>query len=165
MHDGTTKAHLLSGLGSGVQRVVVAIETVEESGLVGGLVDEDGVRLLTLGRRVVGGRWALGSVPAALADEEGAGGDTGVDVAVADIDEISLDIDDTAGLSLVVHTQNLGADFELLAVRAGGERLEEFNLALAVENSPGIELGDVGDLNGLLGGVKVDHIDLGALEG
>ena len=165
MHDGTAETHLLSGLRSGVQGVVVAIEAVEESGLVGGLIDEDGVRLLALGRGVIGGRGALGAVPAALADEEGAGGDAGVDVAVADIDEVGLDIDDTARLALVVDAQDLGADFELLALGGGGEGLEEFNLALAVEDSRGVELGDVGDLDGLLGGVEVDHIGLGALEG
>jgi hypothetical protein len=44
VHDGAAKAHLHTGLGGGVEGIVVAIETVEESGFGGGLGYGCGIR-------------------------------------------------------------------------------------------------------------------------
>ncbi|TQW10625.1 hypothetical protein IF2G_01567 [Cordyceps javanica] len=72
VHDGTAEAHLLAGLGRGMKGVVVAVEAVEEGRLGGGLVSKYGIGLLVLGRRIADSSGALGAIPVALADEEGA---------------------------------------------------------------------------------------------
>jgi hypothetical protein len=48
------------------------------------------------------------------------------------------------------------AELELAAGRRDGQGLEELDLALAVDDAAGVEVGDAGDLGLFLGGVEVD---------
>lgn len=164
MQDAATKAHLLAWLGGRVKRVVVAVQAVQERRLLGGLVFQHGVGLLALGRGVVLGRGTLGAAPVALADEEGASRDARVDLAGSDLDEVRLGLDDRARATLVVDAEDLGTDLELVASRGSGQRLEELDLALAVDDAGSVEVGDAGDLDGLLGLVEVNHFLGRALE-
>lgn len=148
-----------------MQRVVVAVEAVQQRGLGGGLVRDGGVGGLALGRGEALGRGALGAAPVALGDVEGRRGDARVDVARGDVDEVRLRVDDGAGPALVVDADDLGAGLELAAGAGGGEGLEELDLALAVDDAAGVEGGNAGDLDGLLGGVEVDDFLGVALEG
>lgn len=164
MHDGTAEAHLLTGLRRGMKRVVVAVEAVQERRLSRSLVLEDHVGLGVLWRREVDCRGALGAAPVALADEEGAGVNTGVDIVAVGVNELRLDVKNGAGLALVVDADNFGTDLKVAALGSGGERLDELNLALAVDDSSVVKLGDVGDSGGLVGGVKVNYLLCIALE-
>jgi hypothetical protein len=119
---------------------------------------EQSIRLLPLGRREVLGGGTLGPAPVALGDVECAADDARVDVAVGCVDEVGLGLDDGAGAALVVDAEDLGAGLELAAGGGGGEGLVEFDLPLAVDDAAGVELGDAGDLGGLLVGVEVDYL-------
>ncbi len=164
VHDGAAKAHLLAGLGRGVERVVVAVEAVEERRLGRRLVVQHGVGLLVLGRRVADRGRALGAVPVALADEEGARVDARVDIVVVRVDQLRLDVEHGAGLALVVDADDLGPGLKVAAGRGCGQRLQELHLALAVDDASIVELGDAGDLGGLAAGVKVNDFLRVALE-
>lgn len=61
------------------------------------------------------------------------------------IDEQLLRLHDGAGLALVVDAEDLAADLELAAFARHGDRLEEFELALAVEHMLCVEFGDAFD--------------------
>lgn len=158
VHDGTAKAHLGTWLRRGMQRVIIAVQAIQESRLLGRLVLQHKVRLLVLGWREVHRLGALGSAPSALRDIEGAGADARVDLAIAHINQIGLGVDHTTRLALVVDTNDLCSELELLALRGCGEGLEELDFALAVDDAGWIEFGNVGDLDGFLGGVEVDYI-------
>lgn len=164
MNDGATKAHFLSGLWGGVEGVVVAIQAVEQSSLVCGLLLQDNIGLLILGRREVDSRRALGTVPVTLGNVERAAYDSAVDIAAGCLDEIRLCFDNATGAALVVDTKDLCADLKVLALGGCGETLEELHLALAIDDAAGVEFGDTGDLDGLLSGVEVDYFILLALE-
>lgn len=164
VHDGTAKAHLGTWLRRGMQRVVIAVQAIQESRLLGRLVLQHKVRLLVLGWREVHRLGALGSAPSALRDIEGAGADARVDLAIAHINQVGLGVNHTAGLALVVNSNDLCSELELLARRGCGEGLEELDFALAVDDAGWIEFGNVGDLDGFLGGVEVDYILGSALE-
>lgn len=71
--------------------------------------------LPALGRGVVDGRRALGTAPAALANEESTADHAGVDLAALLVDQESLAINDGSWLALVVHTEDLLAELELPA--------------------------------------------------
>lgn len=162
--DDAAKAHLPARFGRRVQGVVVAVETVQVRRLVGGLVRQHGVRLPVFrGREVLGGR-ALGPVPAALADEEGARRHARVDVAARAVDQVRLHVEDGAGPALVVDAEDFGPGLERPAGRAGGQRLEEFHLALAVHHALVVKVGHPRDLDSLGGGVEVYDILCVALE-
>lgn len=163
--NNASEAHLLTGLGGGVEGVIVAIEAVEESGTQVRLVLNNGIRLPVLRRREVLRGRALGTAPAALADVESAADDAVIDLARLGVDEVGLYVDDGSGLALVVDAEDLGADLEAAALGGGGEGLEEGHAALAVDGAGGIEFGDAGDGGGFLGGVEVDDFLGGALEG
>lgn len=162
--DHTTEAHLGTRLRVGMEGIVVAIESVQQRGFVGGLVLKHQVGLLALGRGEVDGGRALGTAPVALANVEGRGGNASVGLVLLGVDEVGLGLDDGPGLALVVDTEDLGADLKFPAGGGGREGLEELEEALAVDDAGGVEDGDAGDGDGLLGGVKVDYFGVRLLE-
>lgn len=164
MHDGTGKAHLQTGLGGGVERVVVAVKAVQQSRLLGDLVLQDHIRLLVLGRREVLGRRALRSSPVALSDVEAAAGDARVDIAIASVNQRRLGLNDGTGTALVVDAENLGSNLELLASGCGRDSLDKLDLALAIDTATWVKLGHSGNSDGLLGGIKVYDFLAGTLE-
>lgn len=163
--DDSAEAHLRAGLGRGVQRVVVAVEAVQQRGLERGGILEHGVGRLALGRRVVDRRGALGSAPVALRDVKCRARGARVHVARAGVDQVRLRLHHGARAALVIDAQHLGAGLEALACRGGGQGAEELDAALAVDDAGRVELGNAGDGDGLLGGVEVDHLLGVGLEG
>ena len=71
MHDRAAKTHCLARFRRGMQRVVVPVESVQMRRLGADGMLVLGVWSFTLGRGVVLRFRALGTVPTALADEEG----------------------------------------------------------------------------------------------
>lgn len=164
VNDVSPKAHLLAGLGRRVQRVVVAIQSVQQRRLAGGLVLKGHIGCLALGRGEVLSSGALGTTPVALGDEEGATDGARVDLAGAGVDELGGELENGAWAALVVDAEDLGADFKVLALRGGGQRLQELDQALAVDHAGVVEVGGAWDLDGFLGGVEVDDFLGGTLE-
>jgi hypothetical protein len=164
VHDCTAKAHLLAWLGGRMERVIVAVKAVQEGRLRRSLVDVCGCWLLAGGWVVVYILWALGSAPAALADEEARGSDAGVGLTCFGIDEGGLGLNDGAGLSLVVNANNFVADFEFAAGRGDWERLQESNTALAIDDALRVELGNTGNWLGGGASVEVNYFLVGVLE-
>lgn len=164
VHDGAAKAHLGTWLRRRMQRVIIAVQAIQKSRLLGRLVLQHKVRLLVLGWGEVDRLWALGSAPSALRDIERAGADARVDLAIAHINQVGLGVNHTAGLALVIDSNYFCSELELLTLRGRGKGLEELDLALAVDDAGWIEFGNAGDLDGFLGGVEVDYILGSALE-
>ena len=166
MHDRASKAHGLARLGSGMQRVVIAIQTVEMRRLKGRLVLVNCIGLLTLWRREVLRLGAFGAVPVSLADKEGRARDVGIDFAAGFVHEVHLRLHDCAGLALVVDAQDALAELEGAAFGGCGDGLEEGHGALSIDDPLGVEFGDAGDASiaGGLGGVEIDYFLRGFLE-
>ena len=158
VNDDAAEAHLLAGLRVDVEGVVVAVEAVQDGGLGSGLVLENDIGLLVLGRGEVLGGGALGTAPVALVDVEGGGVDARVNLVGGGIYDVGLGLDNGAGAALVINTGNLGPRLELLALRGGGKLLEELDPALTVNDTGRVEDRDARDVDGLLGGVEVDYI-------
>ena len=93
----------------------------------------------------VGVKRTLGPAPTSLADVEAAADLPCVDLAGLRVDEQLLRLDDGAGLALVVDAEDFASDLEFAAFACHGNRLEKFELALAVEHTLGVELGDALD--------------------
>lgn len=145
-----------------MQRVVIAVETVQQSRLGVSLVFQCGIWRLPFGRREVLRRRPLGSAPVALSNEESRADNTSVDLASLGINEVNLRLNDGTRTALVIDTEDLGARFEAAAFGRRGKGLVEFDLALSVNDTAGVEVGDAGDLDGFLVGIKVDYF-LGVL--
>lgn len=139
-----------------MQRVVVTIEAIQERRLLPGLVLKCEVRLLALGRREVDRSRALWPTPVALAHEEGTPDGTRVNLTRLGFYKIGLVLKDGAGPTLVIDTENLGAQLKPLARRGWWERLKELDQTLAVDDTGMIKVGYTGDLDSLLGSVEVD---------
>ena len=120
--------------------------------------------LPALGRRVVDGRGALGSSPAALADEEAAADGAGVHLFGLLVDDERLALDHRAGLALVIHAEHFAAQLELAALGCGWERLEELDAALPVQDSPRVEFRHTWDRVAFLCRVEVDYFLCGLFE-
>lgn len=167
MDNHAAEAHLFAGLRVDVQRVVVAVEAVEDGGFVVGGLFVDGVGLFALGWGEGLGLRPLGSAPVALADEEGAADGAAVDLACLRVHDVVLCLEHSARLALIVHTNDLAPGLKLAALARDGEGLVEDHFTLAVEDALVVELRDSGDLRaaGILGGVEVDGLLRNALEG
>lgn len=100
-----------------------------------------------------------------MTDKEAATDDLRVDLARIGIHDGLFRLDDRAGLALVVDAEHLVAQLVPGAGAGGGERLEDGDLALAIEDTAGVEGGDTGDGIGLLGGVEVGDFLVGEFEG
>jgi hypothetical protein len=68
-----------------------------------------------------------------------------------------LGVHNGSSLALIPDTDNLVAKLELAALRSGREGLQESDLALTIEDPARVELWDIWDSNGCLGGVEVDY--------
>lgn len=167
VHDRASKAHGLARLGSGVQRVVIAVQTIQVRRLGGRLVLVDSVGCFPLWRREVLGFGALGAVPVSLADEEGRARDVGVDFAARFVHQVHLRLHHRAGLALVVDAQDALAELEGAAFGGCGDGLEEGHGAFSIDDALGVEFGDARDaaVAGGLGGVEVDYFLRCFLEG
>jgi hypothetical protein len=165
MYNLPPKTHLLPGLGRSVERVIVAIQPVQQRSLAVGLVLEHDVGLLALGRGEVDRRGALGTAPVALGDEEGAAHGAGVDISGRGVDEVGLGLDDGARAAFVVDSQDLCADLELATCGCRRKGLEELDQALAVDDAGRVEFWDARDGGGFFGGIEVDYFLGCAFEG
>jgi hypothetical protein len=104
----------------------------------------------------------LWTTPIALADEEAASDDAGVHLARLSVDKVGLGLEHCARATFVVDADDLLAGFKFAAVRRSWEGLQEFDLALAIDNARVVEFGDIRNLNGIAGLVVVDYL-LGVL--
>ena len=107
----------------------------------------------------------LWTTPITLADEEATADDAGVHLAGLCVDKVSLGLEDCARAALVVDADDLLAGFKFAAVRCSWEGLQEFDLALAIDNARVVEFGDIRNLNGFAGLVVVDYFLRVLLEG
>ena len=57
------------------------------------------------------------------------------------IDQALLRLNNRTGLALVIDTKDFASDLEFATFTRNGERLEELNLALAIEDVLGVKLG------------------------
>ena len=106
--------------------------------------------------------WTLWTTPIALADKEAAADDAGIHLTGLSVDKLGLGLEDCARAALVVNTDDLLAGFKFAAVRRSWEGLQEFDLALTIDNARVVEFGDIRNLNGIAGLVVVDYF-LGVL--
>ena len=113
---------------------------------------------------IVYGRSSLRSTPSSLTNEETAAYGSCVYLARLFVHDKLLCLDDGAGLSLVIHADDLGPQLKLSACRGWGQRLEELEQALAIDNTFGIELGNSGDGVATLSFVEINDFLRGLLE-
>lgn len=106
----------------------------------------------------------LRTSPSSLANVEATAYNPAVCLACLRIYKSLLCLDDCAGLSFVVDTKHLAPDLELATLAGGRDRLEELELALAIEDMLGIEFRYAIDGLGVRAGVKVDYFLVGVLE-
>jgi hypothetical protein len=106
----------------------------------------------------------LRSAPSSLSDVEAASDRPRVRLTALCVHEALLGLYDRSWLALVVHTQDLAPDFEFAAFGAYGQWLEELDLALAIEDAFGIELGNAIDGSAVTARVEVDDLLVGVLE-
>jgi hypothetical protein len=76
-----------------------------------------------------------------------------------------LRLDDSSWLSLVINTKHFTPHFEVFAFRGHGKWLEELQLALAVEDMLGVELGHAFNGRAVRTRVEVNDFLVGVLEG
>jgi len=167
MDNGASKAHLPPGLRRRVQRVIVAVEPVQQRRELGGLVLVHSVRLAPRGRRVVLCFWSFGPAPVALAHEKPLAHGPAVDFVCGAVDECLLGLDDGARRAFVVDAEDAGADLVCAVGGGRGERFVEGYGALAVDDTSGVEGWDPGNRGpvGRLGCVEIDDVGGLSFEG
>lgn len=159
VHDDAAVSHLGSVLGRAVQRVVVTVEAcgpvscrvarwrgsdkgvclpVQVRGLLVNGQLEGHIRAPPLGRRELFRLGAPGPVPVALADVEQTANVAGIDVARDGVDEGVLDAEDGPRLALVVDAQDAGAELKVAALGRDGQRPENLDGAVAVDEACGV---------------------------
>jgi hypothetical protein len=106
----------------------------------------------------------LRTSPSTLTNVKATANSPAVCLACFGIHEPLLCLDDCAGLSLVIDTKHLTPDLKLATLAGRRNRLQEFELALAVENMLGIELGHTSDWLSVRASVEVDYFLIGVLE-
>ena len=167
VQNRAAETHRLARLGSRVQRVVIAVQTIQVRRLQCGLVLVHSIRLFALRRRVVLALRTLRTSPSTLANEERRASDLSIQIPIRGINEVHLSLHDSAGLALVVDAEDFLAQLERAAFGRRGDGLEEGHGSLAVNYALGVELGhsrDAGIASGLRG-VEVDYFLRGFLEG
>jgi hypothetical protein len=102
-------------------------------------------------------RRALRTTPIALSHKERTPHNPSIALPGLLINNILLVLDDGTSLAFVVDADDFVAELELAAGGGGREGLEEGDFALAVEDAAGVEFWDIGDGDGVLGGVEVDY--------
>lgn len=107
----------------------------------------------------------LGTTPVTLANQETAGQNLRVHLAALLINNRLLSLNDSTRLALVINPNDLVAQLELATRTGRGERLQDGNLALAVNAEAVIQVGNTGDANGLLARIETSHLLVGELEG
>lgn len=167
MQDRAAETHRLARLRRCVQRVVIAIQTVQVRCLQCGLVLVHSIRLFALRRRVVLALRTLGTSPSALTNEERGSSDLRVNITIRRVDEVHLGLHDGAGLALVIHAEDFLAQLEGAAFGGCRDGLEESHGALAVDDALGVEFGHAWDTSIASGlrCVEVDYFLGGFLEG
>ncbi len=90
----------------------------------------------------------------------------GVDVARVGVDELVLRLEHGARAALVVDAEDAAAHLEAPAGRGGGQRAQELDTALAVNDAAGVEPRDAGYGRARRGArVEVDDLLVRVLEG
>lgn len=145
MHDCTSKVHGLAWAGFRVQRVVVAIETIQMRRLRSGRVLIYSIRLLTIRRREIRALGSLGPTPVALPNKEARTHGPRVYLPIPSVYEILLRLHDSAGLALVPNTDDFAPDLEVPALGGRGQGFEEGDGPLAIYDAAGVEFGDTWD--------------------
>jgi len=99
----------------------------------------------------------LRSSPTTLPDVKPTPHGSGIHLARRFIHKRLLRLDDSSRLALIIHTQHLASYFEAHALGCHRERLEELELALAVKDMLGVELGDAVNRRAVGARVEIDH--------
>jgi hypothetical protein len=107
----------------------------------------------------------LRSSPTTLPNVKPTSHGPGIHLARRFIHKRLLRLDDRSRLALVIHTQHLASYFEALALGCHRERLEELELALAVKDMLGVELGDAINRRAVGARVEIDHFLVCMLKG
>ena len=166
VHDGAAEPLLLPRLGRRLQRIIVPVEPVHVRDLGGGAQGVDGVGGAPPRRGEVDGLGARGAAPAALADEEGAADDGGVDFVGGAVEDGLLGFQD-GGFAFVVAAEDFGVEVEGAGGGGDGQGLVEGHFALAVDHTARVEAREVVDIGGGgagLAGVEGDDVGGGLLE-
>lgn len=103
--------------------------------------------------------------PPSLAHEEAASYSLGIHLPALRVNERLLRLDNRARLPLVIYAEHLRPDLELAASRGHGQRLEELDAALAIDNALAVELRNARDGRGRRARVEIDDLLVRVLEG
>lgn len=139
---------------------------VQQRAFVGQLVHVCDIRTLFAALRwwERRGCWSLRTTPSPLSNEETLSDRSAVDFTRALVYDCLLGLDDCTWLALVVNAENPASELECLPLGRRWQRFQEFNLALAIDDSSGVELGYAWYRIRLLSCVKVYHFLCGLLE-
>lgn len=107
----------------------------------------------------------LGTAPATLSNQETAGQNLRVDFSRLLVNDRLLSLYDSAGLALVIDTNDLVAQLKLATSASRRERLQDSQLALAVDTMAVVKLGNTRDMGSLLAGIKISDLLVSELEG
>jgi hypothetical protein len=107
----------------------------------------------------------LGSTPVTLSHHETAADGLGVHLASLSIHDGLFRLNHRPRLALVVNTNDLVAQLKLLASTSRRKRLQDSELALAVDRATGVEFGNTRDRVRLLTSIEIRHFLVGELEG
>lgn len=107
----------------------------------------------------------LGTAPVTLSNQETTRQDLGVDLAGRLIHNRLFCLDDSAGLSLVIDTNDLVAQLKLPSSASRRKRFQDSDLTLTINAMAVIQLWDTGDMGGLLARIEISHLPVGELKG
>jgi hypothetical protein len=100
-----------------------------------------------------------------LANEEATGHDLGVYLARLLVHDRLLGLNNSTGLTLIIYTNNSVAQLEFTASASGRKRLQDRELALAIDSKAVVEVGHSGNVDGLLAAVEIGDFLVSELEG
>jgi hypothetical protein len=106
----------------------------------------------------------LRATPATLTNQKATAQDLGVHLAALGINDRLLSLKDGARLSLVVDADNLIAQLELPSGTRRGQWLQDCDLALSINSTAMIQVGNARDLDSLLARIEIGHLLVGELE-
>lgn len=102
--------------------------------------------------------------PVTLTNQKAARQNLRVNLAALLVDNRLLGLNDGTGLALVIDSNHLVAQLKLPPSAGWWEGLQDCELALAVNAVAVVQIGNTGDVDGLLACIEISHLLIGELE-